>query len=79
MTSLTGVHKYDLTNDGVGYATSGGQVDDIVTQLDEAAGADHRRHGHRSGDHRLISIVTSTAAMTRPRRELPVGAVPFLL
>ena len=36
---LTGEHKYDLTNDGVGYATSGGQVDDIVT----AAGCSGRR------------------------------------
>ena len=26
----------NLTNDGVGYATSGGQVDDIVTDLDKA-------------------------------------------
>ena len=34
---LTGEHRYDLTNNGVGYATSGGQVDDIVTELDAAA------------------------------------------
>ena len=33
---LTGEHKYNLSNDGVGYATSGGQVDDIVTDLDKA-------------------------------------------
>jgi basic membrane lipoprotein Med (substrate-binding protein (PBP1-ABC) superfamily) len=29
-----GVHTWDLTNDGVGYATSGGAIDDIKTQLD---------------------------------------------
>ena len=34
---ITGEHVYDLKNDGVGYATSGGQVDDIVTDLDAAA------------------------------------------
>ncbi len=28
---------YDLKVDGVGYATSGGFVDDITDQLDEAA------------------------------------------
>jgi len=33
---LTGEHKYNLSNDGVGYATSGGQVDDIVADLDKA-------------------------------------------
>ncbi|HYN74036.1 MAG TPA: BMP family ABC transporter substrate-binding protein [Nakamurella sp.] len=33
---LTGEHKYNLSNDGIGYATSGGQVDDIVTDLDKA-------------------------------------------
>jgi basic membrane protein A len=26
---------FDLSNDGVGYATSGGYVDDIAAQLDE--------------------------------------------
>jgi basic membrane protein A len=31
----SGVTRYDLSVDGVGYSTSGGQVDDIVTQLDE--------------------------------------------
>jgi len=36
---LTGEHKYDLSNGGVGYATSGGQVDDIVTDLNAAAAA----------------------------------------
>ncbi|MDX6258097.1 MAG: basic rane protein [Frankiales bacterium] len=35
----SGVQTYDLKNDGVGYATSGGQVDDIKTQL-EAIKAD---------------------------------------
>lgn len=30
-----GEKLYDLSNDGVSYSTSGGQVDDIVTQLDE--------------------------------------------
>src|SRR4029077_4247443 len=33
---LTGHHVYDLKNDGVGYATSGGQVDDIVPELEKA-------------------------------------------
>jgi basic membrane protein A len=33
---LTGEHKYNLSNDGIGYSTSGGQVDDIVTELDKA-------------------------------------------
>ena len=32
---LTGVQVFDLSKDGVGYATSGGQVDDIATKLDE--------------------------------------------
>jgi basic membrane protein A len=29
-----GTHTWDLTNDGVGYATSGGAIDDIKSQLD---------------------------------------------
>ena len=37
---------YDLKNDGVGYATSGGQVDDIKTKLDDYKAADHRRQDH---------------------------------
>jgi len=32
-----GTKKYDLTNDGVGYATSGGQLDDIKAKLDAYA------------------------------------------
>jgi basic membrane protein A and related proteins len=32
---LTGVQTFDLSKDGVGYATSGGQVDDIKTKLDD--------------------------------------------
>lgn len=32
---LTGVQVFDLSKDGVGYSTSGGQVDDIVTKLDD--------------------------------------------
>lgn len=35
-TPLTGQHVYDLKVGGVGYATSGGFVDDIKAQLDEA-------------------------------------------
>ena len=31
---LTGVQTFDLKKDGVGYATSGGKVDDIAKQLD---------------------------------------------
>ena len=31
----TGITRYDLAADGVGYSTSGGQVDDIATQLDD--------------------------------------------
>lgn len=31
----TGTTRYDLAVDGVGYSTSGGQVDDIVSQLDD--------------------------------------------
>ena len=30
----TGTNVYDLSVDGVGYSTSGGQVDDIVADLD---------------------------------------------
>jgi basic membrane protein A len=26
---------FDLSNDGVGYSTSGGYLDDVVSQLDE--------------------------------------------
>jgi basic membrane protein A len=33
-TTPTGVNVYDLAVDGVGYSTSGGQVDDIVADLD---------------------------------------------
>jgi basic membrane protein A len=33
---LTGEHKFDLSNDGVGYATSGGLIDDIVPDLEKA-------------------------------------------
>jgi basic membrane protein A len=32
---LTGVQVFDLKKDGVGYSTSGGQVDDIKSKLDE--------------------------------------------
>ncbi|MFL6156262.1 MAG: BMP family protein [Marmoricola sp.] len=35
---LTSYKTYDLAKDGVGYATSGGYVDDIKAQLDEIAG-----------------------------------------
>ena len=31
-----GEHRYDLAAEGVGYATSGGFVDDIVDQLEAA-------------------------------------------
>ena len=31
---LTGVQVFDLSKDGVGYATSGGKVDDIKSKLD---------------------------------------------
>ncbi len=31
----TGVTRYDLSVDGVGYSTSGGQIDDITDQLDD--------------------------------------------
>jgi basic membrane protein A len=34
-TPLTGVQVFDLKKDGVGYATSGGQVDDIKAKLDD--------------------------------------------
>ena len=30
-----GIQVFDLSNDGVGYATSGGYVDDIASQLDD--------------------------------------------
>ncbi|MDX2642922.1 BMP family protein [Streptomyces sp. NPDC001902] len=33
---LTGTHAYDLAKDGVGLSTSGGFIDDIKSQLDEA-------------------------------------------
>ncbi|MGH3328120.1 MAG: BMP family lipoprotein, partial [Streptomycetales bacterium] len=32
---LTGVKVYNLEQNGVGYSTSGGQIDDIVPKLDE--------------------------------------------
>ncbi len=31
----SGTLRYDLAKDGVGYSTSGGQIDDIVTQLED--------------------------------------------
>jgi basic membrane protein A len=34
----TGVHEWNLGNDGVGYSTSGGKIDDIKAQLEEAKG-----------------------------------------
>jgi basic membrane protein A len=34
---LTSYQTYDLKKDGVGYATSGGFVDDIKSQIDDAA------------------------------------------
>jgi basic membrane protein A and related proteins len=34
-----GEHRYDLAADGVGYATSGGFVDDIVDQIESAKAA----------------------------------------
>jgi basic membrane protein A len=34
-----GEQRYDLAADGVGYSTSGGFVDDIVPQLEEAKAA----------------------------------------
>ncbi|HZB33434.1 MAG TPA: BMP family ABC transporter substrate-binding protein [Streptosporangiaceae bacterium] len=34
-TFTAGTKKYDLSNDGVGYATSGGKVDDIKAKLDQ--------------------------------------------
>ena len=34
-----GIKVFDLSNDGVGYATSGGYVDDIAAQLDEIKAA----------------------------------------
>jgi basic membrane protein A len=30
-----GIKMFDLSNDGVGYSTSGGYLDDVVSQLDE--------------------------------------------
>jgi basic membrane protein A len=33
---LTGEHKYSLSNNGIGYATSGGMIDDIVPDLEKA-------------------------------------------
>ena len=33
-TPFTGVKMFDLSNDGVGYSTSGGYLDDIVAELD---------------------------------------------
>ncbi len=30
----TGLHQWDLTNDGISYATSGGKIDDIKAQLE---------------------------------------------
>ena len=53
---LTGEHKYNLSNDGVGYSTSGGQVDDIVPDLDKAKAGDHRGDHHRPLDHQLIQV-----------------------
>ena len=30
-----GIKMFDLSNDGVGYSTSGGHIDEFVSQLDE--------------------------------------------
>ncbi|HEY5878477.1 MAG TPA: BMP family ABC transporter substrate-binding protein [Nakamurella sp.] len=35
-TPLSGEHRYDLSNDGVGYSTSGGQIDDLVPDIEAA-------------------------------------------
>ncbi|MFN8079674.1 MAG: BMP family ABC transporter substrate-binding protein [Kineosporiaceae bacterium] len=37
-TPLTGIQVFDLKKDGVGYSTSGGQVDDIKAKLEAAKG-----------------------------------------
>ena len=42
--------------DGVGYSTTGGQIDDIVDQLDDLQAADHRRGDH--GSDRLPDQLT---------------------
>ena len=58
-----GAVTYDLEKDGVGYSTSGGQIDDITAKLDEYKAPDHRRHDH--GPDRV--------AARRPAGVLPAG------
>ena len=50
-----GQKVFDLKVDGVGYATSGGAVDDIKTKLDVLQEADRRRRDQGS-DHRLLTV-----------------------
>ena len=64
---LTGVQVFDLKKDGVGYSTSGGQVDDIATKLDELQGEDRLRRDH--GPDRADQVTR------RPGRCEPPGTV----
>ena len=46
----SGTRRYDLKVDGVGYSTSGGQVDDINEQARRLQAADHRRRDQGPDD-----------------------------
>ena len=60
---LTGYATYDLKTNGVGYATSGGFVDDIKAQLDDYADEDQERR-HQGADG---PVTSSRAAHDRAR------------
>ena len=74
---LTGQKIYDLSTGGVGYATSGGAIDDIVPAAREDRGQDHRgRSQFRPpwADRRT----QLRRYASRPRREKPAGAALLL-
>ena len=68
-TFAPGERRYDLAVDGVGYATSGGFIDDIVDAARRGQGGDHRRHGGRSHRPRRSLITRLT-----PQHELTCAA-----
>ena len=47
-TFKAGDQVFDLKADGVGYSTTGGQVDDIKAKLDDYKAEDHRRQDQGS-------------------------------
>ena len=71
----TGVTTYDLKVDGVGYATSGGKIDDITDQARRVQAEDHLRRDHGS-DH-AVARRRTTRPTADPRPPQRVSAGPL--